>query len=296
MASNKKIRDILLKRRPDTHKGDYGHVLVIAGSVGMTGAAYLTAQAALLSGSGLVTLGIPKSLNTILARKLTEVMTKPLPETKRQSLNLKAFSEIKKFIVARKPNVLAIGPGLSQNKETQALVRKIVSKVNLPMVIDADGLNMLAGHLKILKSVGRWTMDEGRGTKIITPHPGEMARLLGTTVKKVQKDRKYIAKKAASEYNIIVVLKGHKTVVAAPDGRVYVNTTGNPGMASAGCGDVLTGMIASLVGQGIETFEAAKLGVYLHGLAGDIAVKKTGQASLRATDLLNNISKAIKRI
>jgi NAD(P)H-hydrate epimerase len=304
------INKFLLNRKPNTHKGDYGHVFVIAGSLGMTGAAYLTAQAALLSGSGLVTLGIPKSLNTILARKFVEVMTKPMPETKQQSLSLKAFSEIEKFILSRKPNVLAVGPGLSQNKQTQALIRKIVSSVNLSMVIDADGLNALVGHLDILYNgkypphpfplpYGERVKGEGecvQRTTVITPHPGEMARLLGISVKDVQENRKNIAKETAAKYNIIVVLKGHKTIVASPKGKVYINRTGNPGMASAGCGDVLTGMIASFLGQGIEPFEAAKLGVYLHGLAGDLAAGEVGQASLRATDVLGNIPKAIKTI
>jgi len=278
---NKNIVKVLLKRKPGANKGDYGHVFIIAGSLGMTGAAYLASQAALLTGSGLVTLGIPKSLNIILAKKLVEVMTKPLPETKEKSFSLNAFSEIDKFVKLRKPNVLAIGPGLSQNKNTQVLARKVVSEIELPMVIDADGLNTL-------KSPVRMTY----GT-VITPHPGEMARLLGADVAEVQANRKNIAKNTASKYNVVVVLKGHKTIVAGPEGQFYINNTGNPGMASAGCGDVLTGMIASLVGQGIEPFEAAKCGVYLHGLAGDIAVKETCQASLRATDLLDNIHKAI---
>ena len=276
-----KVKSVLLKRKSNTNKADYGHVFVIAGSLGLTGAAYLSAQAALLSGSGLVTLGLAKSLNTILARKLVEVMTRPLPETKEQSLSLKAFSQIKSFIKARKINVLAIGPGLSQHNQTQALVRKIGSEIDLPMVVDADALNALPGRLGLLRG------------KVITPHPGEMSRLLGISVREIQKKRKYIAKIVADKYNVVVVLKGHKTVVAAADKKAYVNNTGNPGMATAGCGDVLTGMIASFIGQGIEPFEAAKTAVYLHGAAGDIAVRKTGQAGLRATDLLNKIHKAI---
>lgn len=279
--ATQKIENVLLNRRRDTNKSDYGHVFVIAGSLGMTGAAYLASQAALLSGSGLVTLGIPKSLNTILARKLVEVMTRPLAETRQRSLSKKAFGEIESFISLKKPSVLAIGPGLSQNKETQALVRNIVSKIDLPMVIDADGLNALAGRINFLPNT------------VITPHPGELARLLNTTVKDIQKDRKYIAKKTAAKYNIIVVLKGNKTIVAGPQGNVYVNNTGNPGMATAGCGDVLTGMIASFIGQGMEPFRAARLGVNLHGKAGDLVEKETGQASLRAADLLNKIPKAI---
>jgi len=280
----------LPKRRRNSHKGDYGHVLVLAGSLGLTGAAYLTSQAALLSGSGLVTLGLPKSLNIILAKRLVEVMTKPLPETKAKSLALSAYSEITKFIKARKIDVLAIGPGLSQNTQTQKLVRKLIKAVNLPMVIDADALNALVGHL----STFRIPQSAIRNT-IITPHPGEMARLLGTTSAKVQKDRKGVAKSFAKKYNVICVLKGHRTVVAAPSGRVYINKTGNPGMASGGCGDVLTGMIASFLGQGLEPFKAACIAVHLHGAAGDAAARQKGQHSLIATDLLHNLPTVIKK-
>lgn len=279
-----RIKEILLKRKANTNKSDYGHVFVVAWSVCMSGAAYLTGQAALLSGSGLVTLGAPGSLNTILSRKLVEIMTLPLPETKSGSLSIKAYSKIEKFIKARKVNALAIGPGLSQNKETQAFVRKVISKINLPMVIDADGLNALADNLDILRG------------QIITPHPGEMARLLKISVKDIQKDRKNIAKNVAVKYNVIVVLKGHRTIVAEPGGKIYINKTGNPGMATAGCGDVLTGMISSFLGQGISPFESAKTGVYLHGLAGDLAEEEKGQASLIATDLLNKIPRAIKSL
>jgi len=303
---NKAVRTALLKRRPDTNKGDYGHVFVIAGSVGMTGAAYLAAQAALLSGSGLVTAGIPRSLNIILSRKTVEVMTRPLPETKQQTLSLKAFPEIERFIKLRRPDVLAVGPGLSQNKETQALIRKVISKIDLPMVIDADGLNAFVKpcHSERAQRAKNLTLDSSAAfgslrmtyDKIITPHPGEMARLLGISVREVQKDRKNVAKKVAADYNVITVLKGHRTIVADPGGRVYINKTGNPGMASAGCGDVLTGMIASFMGQGIKPFEAARLGVYLHGRAGDLAAKQVGQVSLKATDLLKYIPSVIKSL
>ncbi|MFH1848053.1 MAG: NAD(P)H-hydrate dehydratase [Candidatus Omnitrophota bacterium] len=277
----------LSNRRSNTHKGDYGHVFVLAGSAGFTGAAYLCSQAALLTGSGLVTLGLPKGLNTILARKLTEVMTRPLPQTRGQSLSLKAFCGIKEF--SRKADVIAIGPGLSQNRSTQSLVRKVVSLIDRPMVIDADGLNAIAGHASILKTSGKMA-----APKIITPHPGEMARLIGRDTKYVQENRKKVAKNFASRYNIITVLKGHRTIIADPKGNTYINRTGNPGMASGGVGDVLTGMIASLLGQGLKAFEAARTGVYLHGLAGDIAAKKKGQASLIASDLLDMLPRAIR--
>lgn len=278
----------LLKRKPDTHKGDYGHVFVLAGSAGLTGAAYLTAQAAITSGSGLVTLGIPKSLNPIMARKLVEVMTRPLAETKAQSLSLKAFAEIKKF--CGRIDVLAIGPGLSQNKETQKLIRKVVGAIDKPMVIDADGLNALAGHLNILLSAKRFTLNA-----VFTPHPGEMARLIGKTRDYVQANRKKVAKEFAKKYNVILVLKGHRTVVASPGGKIYINSTGNPGMASGGVGDVLTGMIASFLGQGLTAFDAAQLAAYAHGLAGDLAAREKGQLGMIASNIIEKIPEAIKR-
>lgn len=281
------MKDIF-KRKNNTSKKDYGHVFVLAGSAGFTGAAYLTAQAALLSGSGLVTLGIPRSLNIIFAKKFVEVMTRPLPETKAKTLSSRAFGEIKKF--CEKADVLAIGPGLSRNKETQVLVRKIVKNIKLPRVIDADGLNALAGHLDILPATGNWEL----GT-VLTPHEGEMARLLGKTPKFVHANRKDIAKAFAKKYNVVLVLKGHRSIVTGPDGEVYINKTGNPGMATGGTGDVLTGIIAGFMGQGLPAFEAAKLGVYIHGLAGDLAAKEKGEISLIATDLLKALPVILHR-
>lgn len=280
------FKKLLPKRKPDTHKGDYGHVFVIAGSVGMTGAAALCAQAALLSGSGLVTLGICKSLNPILARKLTEVMTKPLPETRQQTLSEKALSEILKF--AKKVDCVAIGPGLSRNRSTQKLVKRLIVFLNKPIVLDADGINALERKAAILKSA--------KAPIVITPHPGEMSRLVSLSRREISKAKEKVAKEFANKYNVVCVLKGHRTVVAEPKGKTYTNTTGNPGMASGGVGDVLTGMIASFIGQGIRPFDAAKLGVYLHGLAGDLAAKEKGEVSLIATDLLNKLPEAIKGI
>jgi len=249
----------------------------------MLGAASLCAKAALRSGAGLVTVGIPTGMNKILQRKLPdEVMTKPLPETAENTLSEKAFSQINKFL--KKIDVLAVGPGLSQNKSTQRLIRKIVSRVNIPMVIDADGLNALVGHLNLLI-----------GKKIVTPHPGEMSRLLKMTTSVIQKQRKDIAKAFARKYNCIVVLKGARTVVADKDGQLYVNQTGNPGMATAGSGDVLTGMIAAFLGQGLNPFLSAKTAVYLHGLAGDLAAQKNTQLGLIASDIIEKIPEAIKK-
>ncbi len=255
----------------------------------MLGAAALSAKAALRSGAGLVSVGVGKSLNSLLQKKIAcEVMTKPLPETRQGSLAFSSFSEIKKF--SKKTDALAIGPGLSRNASTQKLIRKIVSQINLPMVIDADALNALVGHLNLL----RVSSIKHRASRILTPHPGEMARLLNISVKEVQKNRIKIAREFAEKYNCILVLKGNKTVVAGNKGRPYVNNTGNPGMATAGSGDVLTGMIAAFLGQGIEPLEAAKVGVYLHGLAGDLAAKEKTQISLLASDIIEKIPEAIK--
>ncbi|MDD5431768.1 MAG: NAD(P)H-hydrate dehydratase [Candidatus Omnitrophica bacterium] len=273
----------LLRRKPDSNKSNFGHIFILAGSSRYSGAAVLCSEAAIRSGAGLVTLGIPKSLNNpIIKIKPKEVMTLPLPETKQVSLGIKAFSLIKDFMV--KADVLVLGPGLSQDNQTLQLARKIVYTIKKPTVIDADGLNALVGNLDVFQ-----------GTKILTPHPGEMARLLGIEVSDVQKNRKKLAKELAKDYNCIVVLKGHKTIVADSKGKTFLNTTGNPGMATAGSGDVLSGIIGAFLGQGLTGFEAAKYGVYLHGVAGDLAALKKTQISLIASDIIAKIPEAIKR-
>lgn len=274
------------KRAPDSHKGDFGHVLVIAGSVGYTGAAYLASQAAILSGSGLVTLAAGKSLYPIMAAKLVEVMVKPFFETKDYSLSLLAEKDLLSF--SEKCDCLAIGPGISQNKETQALIRNLIGKLNKPVVLDADGINAFVGHRDILKSA--------KAPRVLTPHPGELARLIEKDADEIQKNRKEVALGFANEYNTVLVLKGYNTVVASPGGECYVNETGNVGMATGGVGDVLTGVIASFIGQGADPFTASILGVYFHGLAGDLAQKESGILSLIATDLLNKLPEALKKL
>lgn len=275
---------LLPKRKLDSHKGDYGHVVVIAGSTGLTGAAALCAQAALVSGSGLVTLGIPKSLNIILETKLTEVMTRPLPELNAGCLSKRAYSDVMKLLI--NADVIAIGPGLSRNKETLSLVRRLLVNIDRPIVLDADGLYAVVGNINILKKV--------EAPLVITPHPGEMAALLNISIDDVQRNRNDIPLDVAKKFNVVVVLKGHKTVVASPKGKVYFNDTGNPGMATAGSGDVLTGMIASFIGQNTEPFEASKFSVYIHGLAGDLAAKEVGEISLIASDILAKLPQVIK--
>ncbi|MBM3253282.1 MAG: NAD(P)H-hydrate dehydratase [Candidatus Omnitrophica bacterium] len=276
MKIAREFKNILKKRKPDSNKSDYGHVFVLAGSPGLTGAAYLTGQAAILSGSGLVTVGIPESLNCILASKFIEVMTKPLPQTKRKTLSLNAFDEILDF--SKKVEVSAIGPGLSQESETQRLIQKLIMTLDKPMVLDADGINALSKNVKIL--------NKRKADMIITPHPGEMARLTKKDTDYIQKNRLKVTKDFARDFGVVCVLKGYKTVVANPDGDCYINYTGNPGMATAGSGDVLTGIIASFIGQGIGIFDSAKLAVHIHGLSGDLAKRKS--------DLLRYLPFALK--
>ncbi|MDP8258104.1 MAG: NAD(P)H-hydrate dehydratase [Candidatus Aadella gelida] len=277
--------DKIPERKNASHKGDYGKVLIIGGSRGMTGAAYLTSQGALLAGSGLVTCGIPASLNSIMETKLTEVMTLPLPETDQGTFSAKAEKEIVSF--AETCDVIAIGPGLRVNNDTTNLVGALLANIDKPIVLDADGINVLENDHTVLKS--------RQGVTVITPHPGEMARFLGRDIDAVQSDREGTAKRTAEETGAIVCLKGHQTVVASPKGEVYVNATGNSGMATGGTGDVLTGMITSFIGQGVNAHSAAACAVYLHGLAGDIAAAKKGMFSMIATDLLDNLPEAFEK-
>ncbi len=278
----------LLRRKPDSHKGDFGHVFILAGSPRFSGAAVLCAQAAIRSGAGLVTLGIPKGLNSpVIKIKPEEVMTLPLPETKEGALSLAGLSKIIKFIKAA--DILVVGPGLGRDKSTQSLIRKVIAKADKPMVIDADALNALIGHLDSLR-----TPSTKYQAPILTPHPGEMARLLGISAVRVQEKRREFAERFAYDHKVTVVLKGHNTVIADYQGNLYINKTGNPGMSTAGSGDVLTGIIAAFLGQGLSAFEAAKYAVYLHGLAGDLAAKEKTQISLIASDITAKIPEAVK--
>ncbi len=280
----------LRQRKADSHKGDFGHILVIGGSLRYSGAALLCAEAAMRSGAGLVTVTVPKSLAVSYIKvKLKEVMLLPLSETSQGELSAKSLPEIKKFF--SKADILVLGPGLGSGKEAQSLVRKIIKYSDKPTVIDADGLNALAGNLKTLLV----TSDTLPVTRILTPHSGEMARLLGKTIDFVQANRKEVAKRFACDYNCIVVLKGKGSIIASPKGEVYVNSTGSAGMATAGSGDVLSGMIAAFLGQGLTGFEAAKYAVYLHGLAGDLAAKEKTQISMIASDIIAKIPEAIKK-
>lgn len=266
-------------RRPNTHKGDYGHLLVIAGSVGKTGAAAMACEAALRMGAGLVTLVIPKSLNPIMEMKLTEVMTEPLPETPKQTLSLRAFNSILRLCENKK--AVIIGPGVGTFKETQTLVVRLLRALEIPVILDADGLTALTSQPKILPVSNR--------SLILTPHPGEMARLTRSSSKEVQDDRIGTSRSFSQSNHLYLVLKGYRTLIATPKGEVFINPTGNPGMASGGTGDVLTGMIGGLVCQGFDILQSLQVAVYLHGLAGDLMAKELGEKSLIATDIIRKI-------
>jgi NAD(P)H-hydrate epimerase len=274
-------------RRPrDAHKGDFGHLLVIAGSLGKAGAAAMTARGALRSGAGLVTIAAPGGLVPILQQQVTEAMCIPAAESIDGTLGMGAARELIRS--AAHLSACAIGPGLSMHGETVHVVRELVPSLPVPLVIDADGVNALAGSLDVLRNV--------KAPVILTPHPGEMARMLGISTAEVQRDRIDIAKKFADRHGVTLVLKGAGTVIAAPAGEVFVNTTGNPGMATGGTGDVLTGMIGSLLAQGYGPTDAACLGVYVHGLSGDLAAKEQGEAGMTAGDLIEKIPEAMMTI
>jgi len=281
------IAPLVGPRPADSHKGSYGHVLVVGGSLGKAGAAAMAGIAALRAGAGLATVATAKSVLATVAGFHPELMTEPLPETDDGTISNSALDRIEKL--AKGKSVLAIGPGISGNEHSAELVLSLVAKLKGPAVLDADGLNAFAGRAGELNGKGR--------TLVITPHPGEMARLVGCTVADVQNDRLGMARKFANEHELIVVLKGNRTLVVRPDGEAWVNTTGNPGMATGGTGDILTGMVAGMIAQHPKgAFEAVLAAVHLHGLAGDVMREKVGEHSLIATDLLQGLPDAFRRI
>ncbi len=285
LITGQHIQTILAQRPPEMHKGGAGHTLIVAGATGKTGAATMATTSALRSGAGLVTLGIAQSLYPILASQLIEAMTAPLPDENTGFLTEKAYASI--LNAAEGKQVMALGPGLGTNRQTGELVHRMLKEIDLPMVIDADGLNHLAGHLDCL--AGR------KAATVLTPHPGEMARLANLSVADIQNNRVAAARKLATHCRVHVVLKGARTVVAEPDGAVWINPTGNPGMASGGMGDVLTGLIAGLVAQGCTATQASLAGVYLHGLAADILGTQMPWGYL-AREVMDTIPSAIQRV
>jgi NAD(P)H-hydrate epimerase len=272
------------RRDRASHKGDYGHVLVVAGSVGKAGAAAMCTFGALRSGAGLVTVATPFSVVPVVQQHVMEAMCLPAAESIDGTLGAGAEDEIVRQAATK--TAVAIGPGLTTHPETEQAVKEMVRRISVPMVIDADGLNALAGSLDVLK--------QARAPVIVTPHPGEMARLAALSSADVQKDRIGVAEAFAKKHSVTVVLKGAGTVVAGPAGRTFINSTGNPGMATAGTGDILTGMIGGLLAQGYPATQAACLGVYLHGLAGDLAAKEKGEMGMIAGDVIEKIPEAIQ--
>ncbi len=275
---------MLPSRWADMHKGDAGRLLIIAGSEGMTGAAALAGIGAARGGAGLVTLAVPVSLNDILEVKCTEVMTLPLPETDQRSLAPPAEEKISEF--AASCQAVALGPGISQVPATAELARALIAQLPQPLVIDADGLNACADSPDVLR--------QRCGPTIITPHPGELSRLTGAPVAQIQQDRVGAARQAAEHLSCVVILKGAGTVIADPQGEAWINSTGNPGMASGGVGDVLTGLIGALLAGGATPVAAAVSGVYYHGLAGDLAAQQRGERRLIASDLLDQLPYALE--
>ena len=278
----------LIPERPvHSYKGNYGHVLVVAGSRGKTGAALMTARACLRSGAGMVTVGVPETLADIFQSRVTEDMVLPLPDTGGGQFSSQAAEHILRF-VSEKADVLAIGPGIGTSDDTRSIIPQLIKNSVSPMVIDADGINSIEGNADSLK--------KARSPVILTPHIGEMARLLRRGPMDYAGLREKISKEGiqtpvsfAKETGTYLILKGAPTVVAVPEGRAFINTTGNPGMATAGAGDVLTGIVAGFLGQGLNPLSAAILGVYMHGLAGDVAATEKGMHSMIATDLIDHL-------
>ena len=281
-----KMEKVFKKREKDTHKGDYGHLFIIGGSPGLTGAVCLSSMAALRSGAGLVTAGIPSGLNEIIEIKLTEVMSLPLPETSDHFFSEKAIEPALKF-AHEKADGVVIGPGISLKEETKRFVKEVVERVERPLLIDADALKIISEDLEILKKREYPT--------ILTPHPGEMSYLTKIKKDEIQKNREKVSLDFAKEYNVILVLKGYRTVITDGE-KIEINPTGNPGMATAGSGDVLSGIIGACLVQGIPPYTSAKTGVYIHGLAGDIAAREKGEISLIASDIIEKLPDAFSNL
>lgn len=286
---------VLVPERPlNSYKGDYGHIMIIAGSRGKTGAALMTAKSCLRAGAGMVTIGVPETLADVFQTRVTEEMIISLPDTGSGTLSYRAADEIARF-VSEKADVLAIGPGIGISDDTRRLLPELIGRSAAPMVIDADGINSLRGNREVLKSA--------RAPVLLTPHIGEFARLLkrGTAVdagirERIEKDRINLMLAFAEDTGSYLILKGAPTIIAEPEGKVFINTTGNPGMATAGSGDVLTGIVSAFLGQHLDPLEAAVLGIYMHGLAGDMAAAGKGMHSLIATDIIRHLPAAFSSL
>jgi NAD(P)H-hydrate epimerase len=285
LLTTEHVGSLVHLRHPAAHKGDFGHLVVLAGARGKSGAALLCGGAALRVGTGLVTLAGPASLNSVFSSVLIEAMTIPFPERSDGSLSLdeRVITE-----ALQGKSAVAFGPGIGVSTDTIGLTRWLLAHSEQPLVIDADGLNCLATDPHVLHDV--------RVPVVLTPHPGEMARLVKKSNAEVQTQRLDIARMFAAEYRCYVILKGARTIIAAPDGRAWVNPTGNPGMASGGMGDVLTGILGGLLAQGYAPEEACQLGVFLHGYAGDLAAQERGEAGILARDVIERLPKSLRAL
>jgi NAD(P)H-hydrate epimerase len=287
LVTDDEAAKLLPARKPDAHKGDYGKLFVLAGSTGLTGAAVMTSNAALRCGTGLVVLGCPASLNPIFETKLTEVMTKPLPDVKKKGcFALRGMGEIRQQIDWA--DAVAIGPGIGTHHETAELVQRLAKQVEKPMVIDADGLNCLSKDSECLK--------EHKRPLVVSPHPGEFARKTGLSIDEVVEKRIEVALQHARECSVTIILKGAPSIIACRSGNVYINYSGNEGMATAGSGDVLTGLIGGFLAQGLSARDSAVLATYVHGSAGDIAAEVHGTRSLIAGDILQFVPEALMEL
>ncbi|MCK4431791.1 MAG: NAD(P)H-hydrate dehydratase, partial [Candidatus Aminicenantes bacterium] len=273
-------------RKKDSHKGTYGHLFIVSGSLGKTGAAIMAGKAALKMGAGLVTVGIPQSCLPIVARSMVELMTEPLSETPEKTLSSEALEKVLNLLDGK--DALLLGPGISTHESTSELVLSLLQRMDIPAVLDADALNILAANPELLKSLRR--------PAILTPHPGEFARLLHISTKEVVEKKLELVPQFAESYGVYLVLKGYRTLTATPEGKVYINPTGNPGMATAGSGDILSGMIASMIIQEKNILEAVLAAVYIHGLSGDIGARRLGEMPLTAGNIITYLPNAIKEI
>lgn len=291
LVDEKMAAEMLPERLPTSHKGDFGHVAVIGGTRGYTGAVVLASNAALRGGAGLVTAIIPEVCYPIAAVKLTEAMTFPAKGTENGGFSSSALESIKG--VLQRATVAAVGPGLGQEEETADFLEDLLKNLNIPIVLDADALNIIAKRRHLLSDQA---LAKQRRNWVFTPHPGEMARLCDTTIAAVQEDRVGVAAEASRKWGVVLVLKGAHTVIAGPEGPLFINSTGNPGLASGGTGDVLAGLIASFLAQGLDPLQAAVCGPFIHGLAADRIAEKSGEAGMIAGDLLAEISQVIESL
>lgn len=274
------------KREKNTHKGTYGHLFILSGSLGKTGAAAMSGKAALKMGAGLVTVGTPKSCVPIVARSMEELMTEPLPETSEWTLSEEGLNKI--LFLLKGMDAVMIGPGLSVHESTSRLIKKLLPRLDIPMVLDADALNIIADDIEILKEL--------QAPAVLTPHPGEFARLIHSDTGDVVNNKIERVPDFARRYGVHVVLKGYRTLISDPEGHVFINPTGNPGMATGGSGDVLSGMLGAMIIQEEELQPAVTAGVYVHGMSGDIAAEKLGEKSLLAGDIISFLPEAVKRL